>query len=63
MTDIKAILCCGSAENLSKDISCKVEEISNGICFRVTSDDPDQVKMLKNRIKSCCSQDDSYSCC
>ena len=63
MADIKAILCCGSTENLCKDISCKVEETDKGICFSVTSDDPEQVKLLKSKVKSCCSQDDCQSGC
>jgi hypothetical protein len=63
MTDVKAILCCGSTENLCREISCKVEETDNGICFTVTSNDPEQVKMLKAKIKSCCSQDDKLSNC
>ena len=63
MTDIKAILCCGSEENLCKGISCKIEETDKGICFCMTSDDPEQIKRLKSKIKSCCSQEDKLSTC
>jgi hypothetical protein len=63
MAEMKAIFCCGSTENLCEDISCKVEETDKGFCFSVTSDDPEKIKMLKEKIKSCCSPTDSKSCC
>lgn len=63
MTNIKPVFCCGSEKNLCEDLLCKIEETDKGICFSMTSDDPEKVKMLKSRIKSCCSQDDKQPTC
>ena len=63
MTDVKAILCCGSTEDMCKDISWKVEETDKGICICLTGDNPERVKGLKAKFKSCCGQGESASSC
>ncbi len=59
----KVQICCGDSADLCKDVSCKVEEIENGITFSITSDDPEKVEKLKAKMKSCCGSSDSECSC
>jgi hypothetical protein len=64
MAEKKVIVCCGaSAENLGEGLSCKVEETDKGFTISVTSDNPDKLKQLKEKMKSCCDSDDAKSRC
>ena len=63
MSEKKVTISCGDSADHYQDVSCKVEETENGICFTVTSDDPAKVEKLKAKIKSCCDSSDSKSCC
>ena len=64
MTEKKVVVCCGTtSENLCEGLSCKVEETDKGVCICLTSDDPEKVKQIKEKMKSCCGSGDTKSCC
>ncbi len=64
MTEKKVTICCGtSAENMCEGLSCKVEETDGGICINLTSNDPEKVKRIKEKMQSCCGGSDNAKCC
>jgi|GEM_PF-6921495 len=64
MAEKKVVVCCGpSGENLCEGLSCNVEQTDQGYTISVTSDDPEKLKQLKEKMKSCCGSDDARSCC
>ncbi len=63
MSEKKVMFCCGDSADFCKDFSCNVEETDKGFTISVTSDDPEQVEKLKAKMKSCCGDSDSESCC
>ena len=63
MTEKKVVICCGTSEDLCKDLTCKFEETDKGFQISVTSDDPEKVKKLKEKFSSCCNSGSDKSCC
>lgn len=65
MSEMNIKFCCGTDEDLCKDVTCKIDETENGFTFTVTSDNPERVEKLKSMMKSCCSddKDGKSSCC
>ena len=66
MSEKKMVFSCCDDENLCEGYKCEVEETANGVCICITSDDPEKVTRLKEKVTSCCapSGDGSKkSCC